>query len=169
MELSNRSNPLHSQGSWPCRPTTYQPLSTGAKFANEEANGNSLLQSNGFDSEGRSPPLPLLRSARWWLPEILASLVSVGSFVAIVVVLRYCRGQGVQEVKLPLSLTFNGLIALLSTVNRDFFVRSSEGYMFPDPLLGKTNPEHFSPLSYYFAEGHCLRPCPDVLNAIGRC
>lgn len=48
----------------------------------------------------------------------MATLVSIASFVAIVVVARKYRGQGLQDVHLPSQLSLNGLIALLSTVCR---------------------------------------------------
>ena len=71
----------------------------------------------GLTVDRQSQPLGF-RSLRWWLAEIMATLVSIASFVAIVVVVRKYRGQGLQDVHLPSQLSLNGLIALLSTVCR---------------------------------------------------
>lgn len=82
------------------------------------ATHDGSVYTEGFAMEGHSRPLSLLRSLRWWLVEIFASLISVASFIATVSVVKHYQGQGVQEVNLPSSLNLNGLIALLSTVNR---------------------------------------------------
>ena len=55
---------------------------------------------------------------RWWLPELLASLISVISWISIIIRLKMFNSHGLQDINLPFSLTLNGLIALLSTVNR---------------------------------------------------
>lgn len=98
--------------------TPYQRVDPGLKVPNDGAKYGVSVYTNELAVEGRSRPLSLLRSFRWWLIEILASLVSVAAFAAIVFVVRHYQGRGVQEVNLPSSLTLNGLIALLSTVNR---------------------------------------------------
>ena len=54
----------------------------------------------------------------WWLPEICASLLSIVSFIGLVVLAKHYEGKGVQDVNLPAPLTLNGLIALLSTLIR---------------------------------------------------
>ena len=59
-----------------------------------------------------------LRSVRWWLMEILASIVSVISFLGIVVVVIHYRGPGIENTHLPLQLTLNGMVAILSTICR---------------------------------------------------
>lgn len=96
----------------------YQRVDPGLNVPNDGAKYGVSVYTNELAVEGRSRPLSLLRSLRWWLIEILASLVSVAAFVAIVFVVRHYQGRGVEEVNLPSSLTLNGLIALLSTVNR---------------------------------------------------
>ena len=55
---------------------------------------------------------------RWWLPELFASLLSVASLVSLIAVLRHYHGRGVQDLRLPSSLTLNGLVAILSTITR---------------------------------------------------
>ena len=55
---------------------------------------------------------------RWWLPEIFASIISVASLIAIVIVLRNYHGRVLDNVNLPYRLTLNGLLGLLSTINR---------------------------------------------------
>ena len=60
----------------------------------------------------------VLSCLRWWIPELFASLLSICTFVSIMVVLRIYRAQALNKIDLPSSLTLNTLIALLSTVNR---------------------------------------------------
>jgi hypothetical protein len=55
---------------------------------------------------------------RWWLPEIFASILSVVSLLSIVIVLRHYDGQGLNDLNLPKSITLNGLIAAIATLNR---------------------------------------------------
>jgi hypothetical protein len=55
---------------------------------------------------------------RWWLFELLASVISIASLISLVLVLRHYSGRGLQELDLPYSLTLNGIVAAISTVNR---------------------------------------------------
>ena len=55
---------------------------------------------------------------RWWIPEIIASIISVGSLIGIAFFLRAYDGVGIDDIKLPYSLSINGVVALLATVNR---------------------------------------------------
>ena len=55
---------------------------------------------------------------RWWLPELLASILSIASLLALVIVLRAYDGRGINDLKLPASLTLNGIVAAISTFNR---------------------------------------------------
>ncbi len=118
MEQFNRPSRNNSQDSRAYLSRAYQPVDPESSFANRGAQYDGRIHTNGLVIEEHSPPLSLLRSFRWWLTDILASLVSVASFAAIVFVVRHYQGQGVQNINLPASLTLNGLIALLSTVNR---------------------------------------------------
>lgn len=54
----------------------------------------------------------------WWSPEILSSTISLGCLVATVAVLRHYDGRGIQDLNLPYSLTLNGIVAAISTINR---------------------------------------------------
>ncbi|KAK5680162.1 hypothetical protein LTS10_007089 [Elasticomyces elasticus] len=58
----------------------------------------------------------------WWMPELLATLLSVALFVSIVAILRRSEGRGITEVDLPHNVTLNGFIAALATLNRAFLV-----------------------------------------------
>lgn len=58
----------------------------------------------------------------WWLPELLATALSISTFVAIVVVLRAYNGRSLTDLNLPRFLTLNGMIAALATLNRAFMV-----------------------------------------------
>ena len=61
---------------------------------------------------------PSLSFFRWWLPELFASLLSVASLISLIAVLRHYHGRGIQDLRLPSSLTLNGLVAILSTLTR---------------------------------------------------
>lgn len=55
---------------------------------------------------------------QWWYMELVASLLSVGSFVAIAFLLLQSRGSPPDNDYLLPSLTLNGLVALLATIAR---------------------------------------------------
>lgn len=55
---------------------------------------------------------------RWWLPEILASILSVISMGSLIVLLTVYDRRGLKDIDLPGSLTLNGLIALISEIAR---------------------------------------------------
>ena len=55
---------------------------------------------------------------RWWMPEIIASFLSITSLLSIVIVLIVYEGRGIDDLNLPNWLTLNGLVATLSTFNR---------------------------------------------------
>jgi hypothetical protein len=55
---------------------------------------------------------------RWWFLEILASIISVAALLSIVIVLRHYDGLGLNDLNLPHSLTLNGLIAAIASLNR---------------------------------------------------
>jgi Protein of unknown function (DUF3176) len=55
---------------------------------------------------------------RWWFLEILTSIISVASLLSTVVVLRHYDGLNVNDLNLPSSLTLNGIIAAIATLNR---------------------------------------------------
>jgi hypothetical protein len=54
----------------------------------------------------------------WWKYEILASAISVGSLVALVILVRHYDGRPLQDIDLPKSLQLSTIIAALSTVMR---------------------------------------------------
>ena len=66
----------------------------------------------------RHSDLSVLSCLRWWIPELFASLLSMCTFVSLAILLRIYDGRALNQIDLPSSLTLNGLIAFLSTVNR---------------------------------------------------
>ena len=60
----------------------------------------------------------LFSGLRWWLPEIFATVLSLASLIALIVLVCVYRGHSIEQVQLPISLTLNGLVAMLSTINR---------------------------------------------------
>lgn len=63
-------------------------------------------------------PNPYLEVMGWWIPEIIASALSVASFASIVIVLLVYDRRAVTGLNMPSGLTLNGIIALLATVGR---------------------------------------------------
>lgn len=63
----------------------------------------------------RNPNRQLLLS---WLPELLASILSIALLISLIIVLRIFEGRPVTNLKLPPYLTLNGIIAAIATVNR---------------------------------------------------
>ncbi|KAF2422356.1 hypothetical protein EJ08DRAFT_682680 [Tothia fuscella] len=55
---------------------------------------------------------------RWWLLELIASILSIASLISIVALLRHHNGRGLGDVNLPKRLTLNGILAVISTLNR---------------------------------------------------
>lgn len=55
---------------------------------------------------------------RCWLPELLASILSVALLISLIIVLRIFEGRPVTNLRLPPYLTLNGIIAAIATVNR---------------------------------------------------
>lgn len=53
-----------------------------------------------------------------WLPEIIASVFSVGILFALSMVLGHYNGSALNEIDLPNGLTLNGLVSILSTLAR---------------------------------------------------
>lgn len=76
-----------------------------------------LIKSSPASDASRTKPS---RSSflRWWFPEILASIISIASLLATVIVLRHYDGLGLNDLNLPNSLTLNGIIAAIATLNR---------------------------------------------------
>jgi hypothetical protein len=77
----------------------------------------ALIKSSSPSGASRTKPS---RSSflRWWFPEILASIISVASLLSAVIVLRHYDGLGLNDLNLPKSLTLNGIVAVIATVNR---------------------------------------------------
>lgn len=88
---------------------------------NIEGNGIALMDTSHNGSTNNAPfnSKPCESSFfRWWLFELLASVISIASLISLVLVLRHYSGRGLQELDLPYSLTLNGIVAAISTVNR---------------------------------------------------
>lgn len=87
----------------------------------EEAQRDATPRSQSPKPSLIQPPPPKLTGIgilRWWLPELFASLLSIASFIAIVVVLHIYNGRALDDVSLPYGLTLNGILAILSTIAR---------------------------------------------------
>lgn len=54
----------------------------------------------------------------WWVPELIASALSVASFGSIVVLLLIYDRCAVARLDMPSGLTLNGILALLATMGR---------------------------------------------------
>ena len=73
---------------------------------------------NSSQNSTRPSRTGVLSNFRWWMPELFASLLSMISFVSLVFILRNYHGRALNQIDLPRSISLNGLVALLSTVNR---------------------------------------------------
>ena len=60
----------------------------------------------------------IFRILLWWTPELLATVLSLIAFACTCIFLRICDGHVASAIHLPKSLTLNGLLALLSTINK---------------------------------------------------
>ena len=113
----------YSKDSSTYQSTVYQPVNTNSAphITSEGVKNESFVSSNtGCDSvaiDGLSRPLGF-RSIRWWLVEILASIVSVAALITIIIIVIYYRGRGLEDIRLPSQLNLNSLVALLSTICR---------------------------------------------------
>lgn len=54
----------------------------------------------------------------WWIPELVATLISITALGCMVVLLLKYDRVLLEDVRLPTSLTLNGTIAALATLNR---------------------------------------------------
>jgi hypothetical protein len=54
----------------------------------------------------------------WWKYELLASAISIGSLVALVIFVSYYDGRPLQDIDLPKSLQLSTIVAALSTMMR---------------------------------------------------
>lgn len=57
-------------------------------------------------------------TVRWWIPELLASLLSLASLIAIITILLVCDRRAVADLGFPTGLTLNAVIAILATIGR---------------------------------------------------
>lgn len=102
-------------------PSETNPLPNDGTRPNEEQQHLSPLKTtiNGpplhAQADRRSPYLNVIG---WWIPEIVASAVSVASFASIVIVLLVYDRRAVAGLDMPSGLTLNGIIALLATIGR---------------------------------------------------
>jgi hypothetical protein len=56
----------------------------------------------------------------WWIPELIASILSIAALLAVVGVLRSYDNRPLADLDSPKCLTLNGVIAILATFNRAF-------------------------------------------------
>ena len=81
-----------------------------------------LLDFNSSQSAtaARGPPqrAKLISDLRWWVPEIFATVLSVASLIALIALVWNYQGRSLDQSHLPASLTLNGLVAIISTINR---------------------------------------------------
>jgi hypothetical protein len=88
---------------------------TVAEIANQ--NLAFLSTTTGITSQDATRASPTRSSfVKWWLFEILATILSLASVVALIVVLQHYNGRALQDINLPSNLTINSVIAAISTV-----------------------------------------------------
>ena len=109
-------------------PTTYDPLPfqhtlsvprKPVSYTNIDNDEAALIDpSDPAAGPGPRPQPHATFFFRWWLPELFASILSIASLLALVIVLRAYDGRGINDLNLPASLTLNGIVAAISTFNR---------------------------------------------------
>jgi Protein of unknown function (DUF3176) len=115
--------------------TSYDPLAVDTSLATPHKLGPSFttrsdeLSLIDHPTYSTAPPSyhkrsrpPSLLFFRWWLPEILASVLSIAAILAIAIVLRVYNGRSLENLGLPKYLTLNGLIAAIATFDRVFLI-----------------------------------------------
>lgn len=109
---------------------------------------NSYLQYNSVplsDDKSHLPP-NYLRPPRkisifgWWKYELLASAISIGTIMALALVVRRYEGRPIQDINLPQSLQLSALVAALSTVMRVSLLVPVASAMSQDSWLWFSNP-----------------------------
>ncbi|KAF2770571.1 hypothetical protein EJ03DRAFT_253140, partial [Teratosphaeria nubilosa] len=53
-----------------------------------------------------------------WLPEVLASFLSLGTFLSTIALLGKYQNRPMSALDLPYGLTLNGMLSVLATLNR---------------------------------------------------
>ena len=105
-------------------------------FRGDEDDGVGLIDHPINPPISRSRPGSLADSFfRWWLTELIASLLSLGSFISLVAILDHYDGRSLQNLNLPYSLTLNGIVAAISTFNRVALMVPVEASMSQDAWL----------------------------------
>ena len=84
------------------------------------ANGNAASKEAHSPKDHHQYRRKLTTTLRWWIPELLASLMAVISLLAIDAVLNVYDGHTLTSLALPHSLSLNSLVAILATLNRMF-------------------------------------------------
>lgn len=90
----------------------------------------------------------------WWIPELVATVLSLVAFACTCIFLRICDGQVASAVHLPSPLTLNGLLALLSTINKACLMT---------PVASATMQEMW----LYFAHEAGSQACQSQLQDVG--
>lgn len=67
---------------------------------------------------GRTKPRSFLDILFWWIPELVSSALSVACILCIAIILRIYDGHVATDLYLSSSLTLNGLVAAIATINR---------------------------------------------------
>ncbi len=101
-----------------------EPPEQASQFTTEsEFKAEELLESRGsehFEHPETVSKTTRLHWFRWWLPELLASSLSMISFIVLVAILWSVDGRAQQNLNLPhsFSLKLNAFVALLSSISR---------------------------------------------------
>ena len=90
------------------------------RFGSDSHHARSIDAHSMIPLEGTTPAVNINTSSwfRWWLPEILASVLSVVSMGSLIILLAVYDRRGLKDTDLPSSLTLNSIIALISEIAR---------------------------------------------------
>lgn len=100
------------------------PITTSTSLASTDEAEILLCRSGGsirpVNNAGASTSV--FSVVAWWLPELTAILLSVLALMAIIITLRVYNGRPVATLKLPSSLTLNGIVAALTTLSETLLI-----------------------------------------------
>lgn len=122
----NMSSGDHSSGQptpqnerWPTHdPDAHQSTELHQQLLGSGDDTDISETDNDTSGKAQGKMSPYLAVFAWWIPELIASIISVSTLGCIIGVLSHYNGSLLTEINLPEHLTLNGVIAALATVNR---------------------------------------------------
>ena len=113
---------------------------TASSASAEEAKTPLFTAERSNRSTNRAGSSPSVFSVlAWWLPELMASCVSILALIAIIITLRVYNGKAVARLRLPSSLTLNDIVAALTTLSETLLIVPVGSSLMQETWLYYTN------------------------------